>query len=243
MILQSVDDAEIRRAWLEIQALTNTHEGEMAHDLRRVTLRALRRIEAAIAAGQVVDFAAFEALHRAEIEQVFQRHITDSADTMGRHVMADIGKPALARDWLALAVAGGLAASWQSAASTYAAWTRYHATRVAAITGPRRGRELGIMLGRELERRALSAAADEIHLATQTALTEAGSFTGAVRRRMWMSRLDGRERPAHHDAHKQIVALDKPFIVDGERLRFPGDPRVSFANWKRCRCASALLLG
>lgn len=39
----------------------------------------------------------------------------------------------------------------------------------------------------------------------------------------WVSTLDARTRPAHQRADGQVRDADKPFVVDGEKLMFPGD--------------------
>ncbi len=57
----------------------------------------------------------------------------------------------------------------------------------------------------------------------------------------WTSLLDGRERPAHHEAHGQKVGVSDTFTVMGEALRFPGDTSrgASLANVINCRCSAA----
>lgn len=47
---------------------------------------------------------------------------------------------------------------------------------------------------------------------------------------------DGRVRPAHLVADGQEVPEGEPFIVDGELLMFPGDPKGSPENVINCRC-------
>lgn len=52
----------------------------------------------------------------------------------------------------------------------------------------------------------------------------------------WGTTLDGRERDAHAEANGQIAPVDGTFTVDGEELRYPGDPRGSAENIINCRC-------
>jgi hypothetical protein len=63
---------------------------------------------------------------------------------------------------------------------------------------------------------------------------------GLALRKKWVSVLDGRERPAHRSAHVETaqspIPIDQPFVVDGERLRFPLDPAGSPGNTIQCRC-------
>lgn len=44
------------------------------------------------------------------------------------------------------------------------------------------------------------------------------------------------ERPEHWEASGQVVDYDKPFIVGGEELMYPGDPKGSPFNCINCRC-------
>ena len=60
----------------------------------------------------------------------------------------------------------------------------------------------------------------------------------------WTSRMDGKERPAHHAAHqmyhgfRSAIDIQDVFVVAGEQLRFPGDTRLgaSMRNTINCRC-------
>ena len=65
---------------------------------------------------------------------------------------------------------------------------------------------------------------------------EEGIKLGFKMKKQWISTGDGLTRPAHLDADGQIVDIDKPFIVDGEELMYPGDESGSAANVINCRC-------
>lgn len=54
----------------------------------------------------------------------------------------------------------------------------------------------------------------------------------------WLTAMDGRERDHHARANGQIVKGDGFFVVNGERLKFPSDPRGSAENIINCRCQS-----
>jgi hypothetical protein len=64
-------------------------------------------------------------------------------------------------------------------------------------------------------------------------------FAGQDMQKMWMAGRDARVRPAHQAAHRQIVDYNKPFIVGGEQLKWPGDPAGSASNVINCRCSFA----
>lgn len=59
----------------------------------------------------------------------------------------------------------------------------------------------------------------------------------------WDTRMDGRERPAHHLANGEMRPLGQPFLVGGEPLLFPCDPRGRADNVCGCRCSIRILGG
>ena len=59
---------------------------------------------------------------------------------------------------------------------------------------------------------------------------------GIEMEREWVSVLDARTRPEHAEADGQVVGVDEPFIVGGEKLMFPGDRSGSGWNIYNCRC-------
>ena len=74
---------------------------------------------------------------------------------------------------------------------------------------------------------------------------------GRVSRKKWLTAGDilvRGNRPGdtfdHKAAHGQVVKVEDPFIVGGQRLQHPGDPSGSAANIIRCRCTTVpILLG
>ena len=58
----------------------------------------------------------------------------------------------------------------------------------------------------------------------------------------WIATEDERTRPAHHHADGQIVPLDQPFDVGGEKLMYPGDDSGSGWNVINCRCTIVQIL-
>lgn len=59
----------------------------------------------------------------------------------------------------------------------------------------------------------------------------------------WLSTIDGRQRPAHEEAHEQTVPVNDPFIVDEEELDFPRDPKGSAGNIINCVPAGTVVQG
>lgn len=64
---------------------------------------------------------------------------------------------------------------------------------------------------------------------------------GKANAKVWLTILDGRERPAHGEANAQKVQIMSDFVVGGENLRFPGDPTASIWNIANCRCSLLFL--
>lgn len=52
----------------------------------------------------------------------------------------------------------------------------------------------------------------------------------------WLATLDGRTRDQHGRLDGQKVDVDKPFVVDGFEIQYPGDPTAEPALVYNCRC-------
>ena len=68
------------------------------------------------------------------------------------------------------------------------------------------------------------------------AVAENMKIDGTVKE--WVAIQDNRTRVSHSIASGQRVDLKEFFVVGGERLKYPGDPRGSAGNTINCRCAS-----
>jgi hypothetical protein len=61
--------------------------------------------------------------------------------------------------------------------------------------------------------------------------------------KQWVNVPDKRCRPAHRRAGAEDpIPIDEPFLVGGEALRYPLDPKGSPANTVNCRCRSAVVV-
>lgn len=69
-------------------------------------------------------------------------------------------------------------------------------------------------------------------------LKEIGASTGY---KMWITRLDGRERHDHAIANNEAVLIDDKFEVGGEFCNTPGDANLSGKQRIRCRCTFVTL--
>lgn len=63
--------------------------------------------------------------------------------------------------------------------------------------------------------------------------------------KVWYTNLDGRERQSHHDAAGQQQPFIYPFMVQGEKLNYPGDTSLgaTVSNIARCRCSCQYKIG
>ena len=67
------------------------------------------------------------------------------------------------------------------------------------------------------------------------AVAESMKINGTIKE--WVAIQDERTRFTHAIASGQKTALESRFVVGGELLKFPGDPRGSAGNTINCRCA------
>lgn len=78
-------------------------------------------------------------------------------------------------------------------------------------------------------------------LAASKRMEQAEARLGTTLKKAWLDAGDHRVRPAHREAArtysvKGAIPTKEAFIVDGEELMFPLDPRGSAANTINCRC-------
>lgn len=97
--------------------------------------------------------------------------------------------------------------------------------------------------GQMARHRARTIAQTEVHAAACAGSQAVVESLNRPYRKEWISNLQpGRTRPWHLAAHGQIVSSNEPFLVDGEHLRYPGDPLGSARNVINCRCVNAYWL-
>jgi len=93
--------------------------------------------------------------------------------------------------------------------------------------------------------RAHVIARTETHTAANFGAQQAAELTGLDMKREWVSSMDDRTRDEaganHVRADGQVVGMNEPFTVSGEKLMFPGDPAGSAANTIMCRCQVVFL--
>lgn len=85
--------------------------------------------------------------------------------------------------------------------------------------------------------RAMTIARTETHTIYSKSVNETIiSSPAQVATKEWMAALDSRTRDPHVTANGQNVRMKDFFMVFGESLEYPGDPRGSAANIINCRC-------
>lgn len=99
-------------------------------------------------------------------------------------------------------------------------------------------------IGKRLRRGVINALTLIFNIGTDQAQDEANKIADIWKR--WVSMSDGRVRPSHLSIHLQTIEnpipINRPFIVGGEPLRFPRDPRGSPKQISNCRCWSVTSL-
>lgn len=67
---------------------------------------------------------------------------------------------------------------------------------------------------------------------------------GISLKKEWMATLDARTRAEHGEADGQVVAVDAPFTVGGEKLMAPGDRGHGASGWNiyNCRCTTVAVI-
>lgn len=87
------------------------------------------------------------------------------------------------------------------------------------------------------ERIARTETISASNLGSQTA----AKSTGLPLEKEWIATLDNRTRDPHAAAHGQRRGLDDPYVVGGQRLRYPGDTSLgaSADNTIQCRCTES----
>ena len=89
--------------------------------------------------------------------------------------------------------------------------------------------------------RAARTAVTEAENAGRQAAADELEKKGVIIGKRWIATHDSRTRDEHLEADGQIVENNKPFVVGGEELMFPGDKSLGASGWNRynCRCTRA----
>ena len=89
--------------------------------------------------------------------------------------------------------------------------------------------------------RAARTAVTEAENAGRQAAADELEKKGVIIGKRWIATHDSRTRDEHLEADGQIVENNKPFVVGGEELMFPGDNSLGASGWNlyNCRCTRA----
>lgn len=99
----------------------------------------------------------------------------------------------------------------------------------------RLGNTLGIQNKKAMLTQARTAMTAAQNAGREASLIEAQDL-GINVQKEWVCTLDGRTRDWHRMLDGQKKPLDKPFEVDGLKIRFPGDPQAKPGLVYNCRC-------
>lgn len=241
MLLGGESARALAEAWRRATALIDHHADEMSPAILRELRRFLKQAESGLLKGESFDFTAAIAEHQRRISILMQEGMNQTATAFAREVLGDLGQGGRVRDWVKSGALVSMAASFsKDGAERFAKWTAHHLRRASGLDRGKMEAEMFRQRNVEAPRRAANAAEDRAHLASQWATDSAAGFSGEIDQRVWLSRLDGRERPSHNIAHGQHCPIHGSFIVGGYRLRFPRDPNGPVHEIANCRCVSAL---
>lgn len=89
--------------------------------------------------------------------------------------------------------------------------------------------------------RAARTAVTEAENAGRQAAADELEKKGVIMGKRWIATHDSRTRDEHLEADGKIVENNKPFVVGGEELMFPGDKSLGASGWNlyNCRCTRA----
>lgn len=239
------------------------HERKVRAETLRLFRRQRNRVVATLRAQDAREIALSRKLGASTIEAVNAQRAIDLEQLLAsvedpedrkrvrrliRAIVQDRGEQAiaeLAQD-LAFSIAGRAVAEFIEEKSakfiTNVNETTREALRVSLGEGTKDGETLGELVARVDDvfggRRANAAtiARTETAPAYNFASKEAWKQSGVVASKQWLTAGDDAVRDAHRAVDGQEVALDDSFVVDGERLDYPGDPNGDAGNVINCRC-------
>jgi HK97 family phage portal protein len=90
---------------------------------------------------------------------------------------------------------------------------------------------------RDIISRSYRLARTEVVGSSNYGALQGASQSGVMRKKSWISSRDKRVRQDHGKADSSTVNIDEDFIVGGERMAHPGDPKASGKQTIQCRCA------
>ena len=116
------------------------------------------------------------------------------------------------------------------------------AIKLAAQEGwgaERTAKEIIKLQGRMDKFRAMRIARTEVMRASNEGAMEGVADFDIQLKKVWIATSDGRERDTHAAMDGVSVDMNDMFEVDGEQMKYPGDPNASAENTINCRCAVA----
>ncbi len=241
MILTGDGPAAMAAAWQRATAMIDQQADELSPALLNELRRFLRLAERGLLRGETFDFDAAIAEHERRVALIMDEGTQRTARVFALDVLGGLDQGSRIGSWVRTTGVGLIAATFaREGAERFARWTAHHLRRVMDLRADQLERALFRQRGVDAPRRALNAAEDRTHLASQWATASAAEFSGEIDQRVWLSRLDGRERPTHNHAHGQHCPMSGAFIVGGYRLRWPRDPNGPIHEIANCRCVSAI---
>jgi hypothetical protein len=235
-------------------SLKRSFERKLQPKMDKILKKVARDVSATIAAQGVggalavgVDAVAIEATlltHYRDVGKVFSRQLTNRLPNPVS--VTGLERTMIEQNLDTIFVARASAQAQRIATTTSHNISRSVASQLAvagvdAADNKAVGRAIGTQLSRHFTKRSVSIATVETQNSAETAKEIEAQIVipdTAQITKEWVSRGDNKVRPAHISADGQVVAVNEPFTVMGERLMYPGDPAGSAANIVNCRCSS-----
>ena len=239
-----------------LDRLVLRYRGRIMSEIRR----AMRQAASNLYRGDAMPVDSIMAEHRERMSQIMTRLWADSGHTMAEHIdpTAKAAREALEHKQTIEDVDDLQITPTEIADRVMADWMRSEGgLKITQITTTTRDNiqsviSSGIADGlseKEIAKniraiapgisgsRADTISRTETHAAANVSANATATATGVTFKREWSASRGDRTRDAHRDADGQQVGTEEPFRVDGEDLRYPGDPRGRASNVINCRCA------
>lgn len=202
-----------------------------------------------------------DAIHRdIDVERLIRESLGRDADARMQQLMRDTLTRLIKREGRqALALLADDTFDWKTTASRYLLTvenrikgitrTTEKAVRAALVEGVQEEESIRKIAKRiqavfqdASTHRAITIARTEV-IGASNAAAEAGYAQGGAEKKGWLATRDDRVRDAHKAADGQVVPINSTFRVDGEELRYPGDPNGSAKNVIMCFLPGTLVTG
>ena len=101
---------------------------------------------------------------------------------------------------------------------------------------PKLAKRVSAVMAGRIKSSAETIARTEVLSSSNAGTMHGYGQSGIVKKKEWLATRDAKTRDEHGTADGQVVLLKNDFVIAGEKLSFPGDPKGSPGNIINCRC-------